>query len=155
MAKPIYIHYGHDEFLTPNPIVNRNYFTKPIGGLWASRKDGTRTWADWCRCEEFRLDALYTSFQFVLNDKARVLNLYNEDQLDSLPRLNDYRKEDEFAECYLDFEELKKQYDAVEVTNIADLYWRLYGWDCNSILIMNPRIVEVIDHEKAIDDLDK
>jgi len=150
MAKPIYIHYGHDEFLAPDPIVNRDYFTKPRGGLWASRKYGTRTWVDWCRREEFRLDTLYTSFQFVLDDKARVLNLYNEDQLDSLPRLNDYRKEDEFAECHLDFEELKKQYDAVEVIDIANLYWRLYGWDCNSILIMNPKIVEVIDHEKKL-----
>ena len=45
--------------------------------------------------------------------------------------------------CCLDFEKLSKDYDAIEVIDIGKFYWALYGWDCNSILIMNPDIVEV------------
>ncbi|MFR3519297.1 MAG: hypothetical protein ACLTT4_12785 [Coprobacillus cateniformis] len=43
----------------------------------------------------------------------------------------------------LDFEELKRQYDAIEVniSNDYGLYWKLYGWDCDSILVMNSDVV--------------
>ena len=42
----------------------------------------------------------------------------------------------------LDFEELKKEYDAIEVIISDGLYYALYGWDCDSILILNKDIVE-------------
>ena len=143
--KTVYIHYGHDEFRLPKPIVNEAYFTKPKGGLWASRKDGKGTWKTWCEQEEFRLDSFESSFEFTLKDNARVLELSSIDQLDNLPKLNqdNYNKEDRYSTCYLDFEALRQQYDAIEVTDIACLYWKLYAWDCNSILIMNPGIVEI------------
>ena len=36
--------------------------------------------------------------------------------------------------------ELKKEYDAIEIV-IDKLYWDLYGWDCDSILILNKEVV--------------
>ena len=45
---------------------------------------------------------------------------------------------------FIDFEKLAEQgWDAVEVkiSNDMRLYWALYGWDCDSILIMNPDVV--------------
>lgn len=148
MYKTVYIHYGDDAFHTPDPIVNRDHFTKPKGGLWASRKyDEEMTWKRWCEQENFWLDRLDRSFEFTLKDTARILVIDDEDQLDNLPKLDIYRKESDLSECHLDFETLKKQYDAIELTNIQDLYWRLYGWDCNSILIMNPDIVCVCPKE--------
>ena len=48
---------------------------------------------------------------------------------------------------YLDFEEmLRNGIDAVYVEISSDnrLYWALYGWDCDSIVVMNPAVVEVI-----------
>ena len=55
--------------------------------------------------------------------------------------------------CCLDFELLTYEYDAIELHLSEDnsrgdfmecLYWVLYGWDCDSILIMNPDVVEVL-----------
>ena len=43
-------------------------------------------------------------------------------------------------------------YDAIEVIDIGKFYWALYGWDCNSILIMNPDIVEVTDSYSFIEE---
>ena len=47
---------------------------------------------------------------------------------------------------FLDFEKLSKEYDAIEVniSECRDLYYSLYGWDCDSIVIMNPDIIEEI-----------
>ena len=43
----------------------------------------------------------------------------------------------------LDFEKIAKEFGAIEVNISSDekLYWKLYGWDCDSILIMNPNVV--------------
>lgn len=147
----VYIHYGHDRFLDPDPIRNQDYyFTKPKGGLWASRKDDESGWKNWCEKEEFRLDSFDRSFEFKLKDSARILMLDRLDQLDDLPKINNadhpYIKGDTFSECCLDFEKLAQEYDAIELTNVGVFYWALYGWDCNSILIMNPNIVEIMDN---------
>lgn len=91
IKKPVYIHYGDDLFRTPNPIRNIDLFTKPHGGLWASRKDDEFGWKDWCEMEEFRLDEFDRSFEFSLKDSARILVLENLDQLDNLPKTNDTR----------------------------------------------------------------
>lgn len=147
MTKPVYIHYGSPELEKVDPIRNSSYLPKPVGGLWASRKDDLRGWKRWCICEEFHLDKLNISFEFVLKDNARVLELSDADQLDDLPKINrsdrPYDKNDQWSICYLDFEKLSKEYDAVEVVDIGHFYWPLYGWDCNSIVIMNPDIVEI------------
>lgn len=144
IEKAIYIHYGDDKFRAPNPICNCNYFTKPYGGLWASKKGDELGWKSWCEREEFRLDTFDQSFEFTLKDWAKVLVLENEDQLDALPKLGDYIKGSRWLHCHLDFEKLAQEFDAIELADIDKLYWALYGWDCNSILIMNPDIVEVI-----------
>ena len=145
----VYVHYGDDTFHQPNPITNRRCFTKPHGGLWASRKDDPHGWKNWCEDEEFRLDMFGCGFYFALKPGAKVLELSHEDQLKDLPKLNmfalhpciNYSFDDS---CNLDFEALKKEYDAIELTNIGRLYFPLYGWDCNSILVMNPEVVEVL-----------
>lgn len=43
----------------------------------------------------------------------------------------------------IDFEALKTKYDVLEcsLTKYPELYWSLYGWDCDSILVMNPEVI--------------
>lgn len=43
----------------------------------------------------------------------------------------------------IDFEGLKSQYDVLEcsLTKYPELYWTLYGWDCDCILVMNPEVI--------------
>lgn len=151
--KPVYIHYGDDTFRTPDPIKNRAKWVKPYGGLWASRKDTDNGWKDWCKAENFRLDTFDRSFEFTLRDDARVLMIDHVEQLFDLPTLNSFTyfnlESFDYCECYLDFEKLMEDYDAIEVAIDYDLYNALYGWDCDSILIMNPDIVEIMEENVA------
>ena len=82
-------------------------------------------------------------FIFTLKDGARVLEITNASQLKDLPK----------APCtlsphwvVLDFEEISKSYDAMQVMISSDqqLYWDLYGWDCDTLLVFNPDIIDVI-----------
>lgn len=145
-----YIHYGHTQFRRDLfcGIKNRVMFSKPWGGLWASPVDAKNGWIDWCEQEHFRWCDLSNSFEFTLSDKAKVLHIYGVEQLENLPRL------DESLAMWvcLDFEQLLADgYDAVELhlseeKNLGGgfmdgLYWSLYGWDCDSILVMNPEVI--------------
>ena len=146
-----YIHYGQSSFDRNRfvPIRNIDFYVKPHGGLWASPVDTKWGWKDWCESENFHTDRLGESFTFTLSADAKVAHIYDVGYLDSLPgkSIGGF--------CAIDFEELVKcGYDAVELhlsEELPDshgfldgLYWKLYGWDCDSILIMNPDVVEVV-----------
>lgn len=138
-----YIHYGHNKFDKNrfDAIKNRPYSVKPLGGLWASRTDTEDGWKDFVKGNNLSIGDFRTSFKFTLKDTARVLTIDNHEMLDNLPQV----KNDLPMEAYkvLDFEKLLEDYDAVEVLISEDgwLYHKLYGWDCDSILIMNPDII--------------
>lgn len=147
-----YIHYGADAFdpkkFLPikNAVWGRN---KPeSGGLWASRTDAKFGWKDWCESEEFHLGRLRQKFTFTLSDDARVLHLFSVDDLKKIPK----SKKTLFHASWIipDFEKAMETYDAIELhlsEEVRDdpyadgLYYALYGWDCDSILIMNPDVI--------------
>lgn len=139
-----YIHYGHKKFDIDKfvKITNREEFTKPNGGLWASRVDAEYGWKDWCLSNEYGTEDLKESFTFSLKEDAKILTITNCDQLDKLPRNEKCTIMCRSWAC-LDFERLSKEYDAIEVLISEDgqLYYKIYGWDCDSILIMNPEII--------------
>ncbi len=139
-----YIHYGHKKFDRSKfiPVQNFRAFTKPHGGLWASPVDAEFGWKDWCKENEFNMCRMGCSFTFELSPEANVLHICSADSLDGLPRVENEWSLPEW--CMLDFEKLIEQgYDAIELILSADysLYWNLYGWDCDSILIMNPEVI--------------
>lgn len=149
--KQKYIHYGSSEF-DKNifiPIRNGNLESKPFGGMWASPVDSEWGWRNWCEAIEFRLYDLNTSFSFVLSDDARVLHLKSGKDVAELPRYNWTCFPGDPGFMYIDFEALMKNYDAIEVHLSEEssykyddsLCWKMYAWDCDSILIMNPDIV--------------
>lgn len=141
-----YIHYGHDRFIPEYFAQPSNYagFTKPRGGLWASPVDSDFGWAEWCEFENFHPELLKKSFTFEMTDGANVLLIEDRAHLRGLPRLDsDY----DFDWCLLDFEELiRRGVDAVEV-HIRDymLHHLLYGWDCDSIVVLNPDVIVEVD----------
>lgn len=138
-----FIHYGNCKFDINKfkPIRNRPKFTKPDGGFWASRVDSDTNWKNYCEANEFYDWIDSESFVFSLKEDAKVLTINNSKQLESLPQLNKNQYRRVFIE--LDFEQLAKEYDAIEVLISEDnkLYFELYGWDSDSILIMNPDII--------------
>lgn len=149
-----YIHYGCKEFDINKfrPIKNEPYFSKPCGGFWASPVEAEQSWKEWCISNDFRECDESNSFKFILTEGSNVLHLYSAKDLEDLPKLKS-REDDYIRKDFLDFEKLiSLGYDAVELhlseeiidedsTFMDGLYWKLYGWDCDSILIMNPNIV--------------
>lgn len=162
-----YIHYGHKKFDKDlfEPIKNyghkkfdkglfdpiKNCFIKPSGGLWASPIDANFGWKDWCDVEQFRACNEENSFTFTLKPNANVYEIHNLEDLWKLPYKNPFSKEPYNPEYkifpdnyYIDFEKCVEQgIDAIELCNIQrTLYYALYGWDCESILILNEDIIQ-------------
>lgn len=152
-----YIHYGHNTFdlsLFAEPK-NRPYFCKPIGGLWASPVNAKRGWREWNNDSGFRDCEEENSFQFQLTEQARVYHIYCKEDVEKLPLQS---SDIMFGEFYIDFEQISKLYDAIEYhlseekphENYDDgLYFVLYGWDCDSILVLNKNVI--VPTEKAGD----
>ncbi len=148
--KTIYRHYGNEHFEASlvKPIKNRDNWGKPYGGLWASRVDAEVTWKEWCESENYETQKLSKHFDFTLKDGTKILEIKNVAELDKfgLEHRNLFLKSYYFSstEAFLDFEKLSKLYDAIEVNagSNRDLYFRFYGWDCDSIVIFNSNCVE-------------
>lgn len=141
-----YIHYGHTYF-DPQLFtsVRNSFMAKPEGGFWASDINAKRGWAEWCADEGFRECNINNSFTFSLAVNAKILTINSVDDLEKLPKI---KSDSWFAHSMwelLDYELLAKEYDAVEINISEDgrLYFALYGWDCDSIVVMNPDIVKV------------
>lgn len=137
-----YIHYGHNNFdITKfDKIANIPAFTKPFGGLWGCRVDSENDWKK-C-CEELELKRNVDEyFIFSLKESSKILTIDRCEKLLDLPRAKDGINLTIYT--VLDFEELSKEYDAIEILISEDgyLYRELYGWDCDSILVMNPHVV--------------
>lgn len=169
MNKPIYIHYGSTKF-DPNkgfPIKNSSDLCiKPQGGLWASRTTAECGWKQWCEAECFRDCIEENSFKFIIKDGFRVETLSNLDQLTKLPpneiAYNKIYKrpppiynnphEPIPDQYFIDFEKcLNEGISAIELcfygleyTTQGNLHYALYGWDCDSIVILDPNCVEEI-----------
>jgi hypothetical protein len=143
-----YIHYGSMGFDKEKfvPISNRQWI-KPNGGFWASPVSAERSWRKWCEDEQF-VDDLEEydkcCFHFNLSDSAKVLHIRHTNDLENLPTEPAPYMCGLFGTIFLDFEALKNQgYDAIElhISECGALYNAMYGWDCDSILIMNPDII--------------
>lgn len=143
-----YIHYGDSHFKKElwKSIKNELFRNKPLGGLWASAVDAEWGWRDWSECEHFNVERLKKSFHFTLSENANVFHVYSKADLENVPMQINSSK----LMVFPDFEEMIKQgYDAMELHLSEDravneddsLYWLLYGWDCDSILIFNPDII--------------
>lgn len=150
MKKQVYIHYGSVKFDPTKgfPISNIPMFPKPNGGLWASRANASFGWKDWCKEEDFRECDRSNSFEFTVRDGAKVIVINTVEQLKALPQVDDRMK----TWYCIDFERCVQQLgiDAIELcwygneykdVAAGDLHFELYGWDCDSIVILNPNIV--------------
>ncbi len=78
-----------------------------------------------------------------MSDDAKILQINSVKDIENLPT-----HKDDFSCSWtlLDFEKLSKIYDVIEanISNSNELYFALYGWDCDSILVMNPDVIQEI-----------
>lgn len=129
------------------PIQNRR-FCKPAGGLWAGLEGSRKSWIDWCEAEEFRLEKYKSSrFRFRLKEGSRVYVICSVVDVKTAPL---QKKDPRDWSYYIDFEKLAEEYDAVLLTAAGEAATRwsdpysLYGWDVESLLVLNPDCIEEI-----------
>lgn len=153
-----YIHYGSPAFMLQafHPIKNKEGFNKPGGGLWASAVDAQHSWKQWVECTKFYPERLTMSFEFELSPNARILELRPDNvwDLPVIPNTPMWRRRPEIRDHYsmvtnIDFEALARDYDVLEcsLSDYPSLYWSLYGWDCDCILVMNPDVIVEVKND--------
>lgn len=145
----VFIHYGAKKFDTERfkPIKNSPYRNKPSGGFWASDIDAPIGWKEWTERVQFRTEH-YTEdncFRFRLSENTKIITLACIENVEELPQLG----YDEIIGFRLDFETIMKMgYDVIDyrlsddnTCGFRNIYWCLYGWDCDSILVLNPNVI--------------
>lgn len=116
------------------PIRNQ-MFVKPKGGLWSSPVNSNYGWREWCLNENTGDLSHYFEFYFVGN----VFVINNCADAARMPWFHAYG-----SRKYPDFEGMiSLGYDAIWLTERGQRETRfgepsLYGWDCESVLVMNP-----------------
>lgn len=143
----VFTHFGDDRLSVDKfvEIKKNDYYCgglKPRGGLWGSNENtGHIGWSKWVRTSEMDKDLL-KSFNFKLKDDARVLVVTGTELLNS-----DCNILGGLPSQYKDWMKVKDEYDAVYIDAGSDknLYFLYYGWDCDSILVLNIDSVEEVD----------
>lgn len=137
-------------------IHNNPWRNKPMGGFWGTPEDSSNNWKNLCLSKKIRVESLNHSIRFRLIDGARVYLIDSEEKEETLPlqlideatKLKGIREYQPKLDRIYDFEALKKEgYDAVEISisECPRLFWLMYGWDCDSIVVMNPEVIEVLE----------
>ena len=144
-----YVHYGDDTFRKDKVQQHTGRFgfgNKPDFGLWASPvKPEYRGWADWCVNEEFMIDKLDDYFKFTLTPEAKILEVRKPSDLNGYVSLDN---REPIPQTNINFNSIIDDgYDGVELYLNRELYWYLYGWDCDSIVIFNPDVIVVTEGE--------
>jgi hypothetical protein len=139
-----------------NPIKNRPGSNKPEGGLWSSpfNPDTGSEWIEWMNAEHFNIpckDSLITFLRVNNDGKFLVINTLN-DLIDIL-NIFQVKSEHEYYDPVLDYEELSMHVDGIYLTSKGQWATRLtrpslYGWDCETVLIMNPKVIEYMKQGK-------
>jgi hypothetical protein len=143
-------HFTKEPKFEVRPIEVKNGLlpVKPYGGLWASPAESEYGWKEWCETEHF--GNIGEQHKVTLEvDTRNFITIDKVSDLDKLP----WYKIGGFLEA-VDFEKLKRQgVDGIYLTNEGQ--WRtrltfprqLYGWDCESVLIMNERCIKKVQGE--------
>lgn len=135
----ILIHYGTKEYNSDKfyPIKNISW-NKPSGGLWTSPLNSKYGWKQWNEDSQFRKCTDYIKLELKPDSKVFVINTMEDLVGHSTREVMD-------RYCYLDFEKMSKEYDAIWLTldglkntgGFNNIKYSTYGWDCESVLILN------------------
>lgn len=135
-------HYGATHY-NPSlfkPISDVPFFSKPRGGLWTSPVGAEYGWRHWCEDEGFGNLNDYFDLEF----NGTILKIESVADLDLLPWV------EQSGVCFVSFQALCSPefvYGAIHLTTEGQEKTRftyprsLYGWDCETVLVMNPRTI--------------
>jgi hypothetical protein len=142
------IHYGAKKYNKQKfkPISDIPFRNKPYGGLWASPVDPKYGWIQFCLSAGY--GDLSCSFEFEF--AGNVLTIDSEQDIEQLPWIE---IDNVF---FVSFQALCQGYfiyDAIYLTAKGEEETRfsapksLYGWDCESVLILNPDSIRPLYEE--------
>ena len=132
--------------------VNGKWIKPKRGGLWASPINSVWGWKDWCEAEEFydRPFSELSYFDFSLADWARIYTIQDEIDLQEF-KYGSLDFSMSFPHYIIDFEKAAEEYDAIFLTAQGEQCTRytepysMYGWDCESILVLRKEAIENIE----------
>jgi len=137
-----YIHYGSNKFdIRKFKEIENDMFLKPKGGLWASPVNSYIRWFEFCLEQNFNINKLKKSFIFELDNSSKILTIDSKDKLKEI--FDKYGFVNKIGFNQLDFTKIAKDYDALEVlvSKDSDVYEELRAWDCDTLLVMNPKVI--------------
>lgn len=139
--------FEHEKF---QAVRNREMFNKPERGLWSSPVDSEWSWKQWGEQNDF--GDFSTCFSFVFS--GSLLKIDSERSLELVYKNYPLG----VGECFpaslteemklIDWEKIADDYDGVWLTEKGENETRwsapitLYGWDCETILVMNKDAVD-------------
>jgi len=135
-------HYGNTHYKPDlfKPICDVPFRNKPQGGLWTSPVDSEYGWEDWSKDNDY-------------GDLTNHFDLYFEGtvfEIDSVEDMNNLPWIEDESMHFVSFEPLVFMgYDAIHLTDKGQADTRfthpksLYGWDCETVLVMNPNAILV------------
>jgi hypothetical protein len=145
------IHFSKPFFkLRPISIKNGDgktgLFIKPHGGLWCSPIDSDYGWEKWCRDNSFG-DVAHEQMVTLDVDTTNFVTIDSVEDMET--KLPWFQIHDMF--WVIDFEKLVQDgVDGIHLTEKGqiDTRWThphsLYGWDCETILILNERCIKEV-----------
>jgi len=139
------------------------------GGWWLSPwrpESRSCAWLDWIRENEFETRKSSVARSVRLQSDARVLRIASKDDLEALcgrfelPAVPSLHPEDEhFWPVRLNFERIRREYAAIYLTEAGQrethphwIYPNLFGWDCETVLVLDPCAIDWISPPVAIVD---
>lgn len=149
----VYIHYGHDKFDRDafNSIQN-GLGSKPLNGFWASRMNSLNGWKNLNEKDGMVVCSDDYAIRFTISDKANIYHISTKEDWDSLYEIYGIGETPDGRDS-IDWVKMASDgYDGVEMTTerIGHLaYTQL--WDCDSICVFNPDIIQEIERDISND----
>lgn len=152
-----FVHYGSTKFdeKTFTPISSRRHDVKPSYGFWASPLYTRNSWLEWCNRENYANYDINQRMEFSLKPDAKVIQIDSLDDITFLIKnypipynryMLPYGSYMEHGLPYLgiDYEAMSKDFDGINY-NHTELGNILGPWDCDSVVIFNPDVMEFRD----------
>lgn len=161
----IFRHYGHESFrrsrstteVETHPVMKM----KPSYGLWASPVESDISWYRFCVDEHFHEDTLSKYFDFTLAEDAKIFQInslvdlqlllmnFPGEKIGSWKLIYQPPSSSNTLPWFPDYSKVAEEYDGVQVNISSDssLYYWMYGWDVDSIVVWNKDVIVPIEVE--------
>ena len=153
-ADVAFVHYGSTEFDMDvfERAYTRSFDVKPESGFWASPIDTSNSWDAWCKREHFHLNHPNIRCEFTVSQTAKVLQVFTMDDIAFM--LKNYPAQCEsgilpygnymeqgLPYLMIDYEAMSKDFDGIyyDHTSLGNI---LGPWDCDSVCIFNPEVMQ-------------